>query len=107
MPHPPSFGMGYQSVYLVLSELDMHVVRFFSKTCIKNFYNELFKISLIWNITRISTVKLVFSFCANAKFKEITCIVNLHYHVFDVPQRFYSNTTNTQTNGLTDSLIKP
>ena len=32
----------------------------------------------------ISTVKLVFSFCANAKFKDITCIVNHHYHVFHV-----------------------
>jgi len=35
---------------------------------------------------RISTVKLVFSFCANAKFKDITCIVNHH---FLVPRRFY------------------
>ena len=39
---------------------------------------------------RISTVKLVISFCANAKFKDITCIVNHHYHSFHVPQRFYS-----------------
>ena len=37
---------------------------------------------------RISTVKLVFSFCANAKFKDITCIVNHHYYVFQVPHRF-------------------
>jgi len=35
-------------------------------------------------------VKLVFSFCANAKFKDIACIVNHHYHVFHVPRRFYS-----------------
>ena len=39
---------------------------------------------------RTSTVKLVFSFCANAKFKVIACIVNHHYHVFLVPQQFYS-----------------
>ena len=37
-----------------------------------------------------ATVKLVFSFCANAKFKDITCIVNHHYHVFHVPRRFHS-----------------
>ena len=42
------------------------------------------------NITRISTVKLVFSFCANAKFKDIACIVNHHYHIFHVPRQFYS-----------------
>ena len=34
--------------------------------------------------------KLVFSFCANAKFKDIACIVNHHYHVSHVPRRFYS-----------------
>jgi len=34
--------------------------------------------------------KLVFSFSANAKFKDITCIVNHHYHVFHMPRRFYS-----------------
>ena len=39
---------------------------------------------------RISTVKLVFSFCANAKFNDIACIVAHHYHVFHVPRRFYS-----------------
>ena len=39
---------------------------------------------------RTSTVKFVFSFCANAKFKDIACIVNHHYHVFHVPRRFYS-----------------
>jgi len=38
----------------------------------------------------ISTVKLVFSFCANAKFKDITYIINHHYHIFHVPRRFYS-----------------
>ena len=37
----------------------------------------------------ISTVKLVISFCANAKFKDIACIVNHHYHIFHVPQQFY------------------
>ena len=36
---------------------------------------------------RTSTVKLVFSFCANAKFKDIACIVNHHYHVFHMPRR--------------------
>ena len=55
----------------------------------KNFY-ESFKVSLIWNIMRISTVKLVFSFCANAKFKDIACIVNHYHHIFLVPWRFYS-----------------
>ena len=35
-----------------------------------------------------STVKLVCVFCANAKFKDIACIVNHHYHVFHVPGRF-------------------
>ena len=39
---------------------------------------------------RISTVKLVISFCANAKFKDITCIVNHHYHICHMPRRFYS-----------------
>ena len=39
---------------------------------------------------RTSTVKLVFSFCANAKFKDIACIVSHHYHVFHVPRWFYS-----------------
>jgi len=39
---------------------------------------------------RISTVKLVISFCAYAKFKDIACIVNHHYHVFHVPRLFYS-----------------
>ena len=29
-------------------------------------------------------------FCANAKFKDIACIVNHHYHIFHVPRRFYS-----------------
>jgi len=33
---------------------------------------------------------LVFSFCANAKFKDIVCIINHHYHVFHVPWQFYS-----------------
>ena len=36
---------------------------------------------------RISTVKLVLSFWANAKLKDITCIVNHHFHL---PRRFYS-----------------
>jgi len=39
---------------------------------------------------RTSIVKLVFSFFANAKFNDITCIVNHHYHVFHVSQPFYS-----------------
>ena len=38
---------------------------------------------------RISTVKLVISFSANAKFKDIPCIVNHHYHIFHVLRRFY------------------
>ena len=38
----------------------------------------------------MSSVKLVFSFCANAKFKDITCIINHHYQVFQVLRRFYS-----------------
>ena len=33
---------------------------------------------------------MLFSLCANAKFKDITCIVNHQYHVFHVPQQFYS-----------------
>ena len=33
---------------------------------------------------RTSTVKLVFSFCANAKFKDIACLFNHHYHVVHV-----------------------
>ena len=33
---------------------------------------------------------LVFSFCANAKFKDIACIGNHHDHVFHVPWQFYS-----------------
>jgi len=37
---------------------------------------------------RISTLKLVFSACANAKLKDITCFVNHHYHVFHVSRRF-------------------
>ena len=36
----------------------------------------------------LKVVKLVFSFCADAKFKDIACIVNHHYHVFHVLQRF-------------------
>ena len=32
----------------------------------------------------------MFSFYASAKFKNIACIVNHHYQVFHVPQRFYS-----------------
>ena len=39
---------------------------------------------------RTSTVKLMFSFCANAKFKDIACIGNHHDHVFHVPWQFYS-----------------
>ena len=27
---------------------------------------------------------IMFSFCANAKFKDIACIFNHHYHVFHV-----------------------
>ena len=38
----------------------------------------------------LSPVKLVFSVCANAKFKDIACIVKHHYHVFHVPRQFYS-----------------
>jgi len=38
---------------------------------------------------QFSTVKLVISFCANAKFKDIACIVIHHYHVFHVPRQFY------------------
>ena len=38
----------------------------------------------------LHVVKLVFSFCAKAKFKDITCIVYHHYHVFHVPRPFYS-----------------
>jgi len=38
----------------------------------------------------LSPVKLVFSVCANAKFKDIACIVNHHYHIFHVPRQFYS-----------------
>ena len=34
----------------------------------------------------MSSVKLVFSFCA----KDITCIINHHYPVFHVLRRFYS-----------------
>ena len=33
----------------------------------------------------LMVVKLLFSYCANAKFKDIACIVNHHYHVFHVP----------------------
>ena len=39
---------------------------------------------------RTSTAKLMFSFCANAKFKDIAWIVNHHYHIFHVPRWFYS-----------------
>ena len=38
---------------------------------------------------RIDLYRL-FSFWANAKFKDITGIVNHHYHVFHMPQLFYS-----------------
>ena len=38
----------------------------------------------IWSL---QVVKLVFSFCA--KFKDIACIVNHHYHVSHVQRQFY------------------
>ena len=42
---------------------------------------------LLWSL---QIVKLLFSFCANAKYRDIACIVEHHYHVFHVPRRFYS-----------------
>ena len=45
------------------------------------------RISIAW---ASQVVKLMFSFCDNAKFKDIACIVNHHYHLFHVPRRFYS-----------------
>ena len=50
---------------------------------------------MIWNITLICCLGFrfdlyKFSFCANVKFKDITGIVNYHYHVFHAPQWFYS-----------------
>ena len=41
----------------------------------------------LWSL---QVVKLVFSFCTNAKFEDIAGIVNHHYHIFQVPRRFYS-----------------
>ena len=38
----------------------------------------------------LSPVKLVFSVCANAKFKDIACIFNHHYLIFHVPRQFNS-----------------
>jgi len=34
--------------------------------------------------------KALFSFCANARLKDIVVIVNHHYHIFHVPRQFYS-----------------
>ena len=75
---------------VTVREVDMRVIGYTRCKIFHKLAFKTFKVSLIWNITRISTVKLVFSCCANAKFKDITCIVNHHYHVFHVPWRFYS-----------------
>ena len=48
----------------------------------------------------MSSVKLVFSFCANAKFKDITCIITHHYHVFHVLRWFYSVNKSCSINCL-------
>ena len=56
---------------------------------------------------RTSTVKLVFSFCAYAKFKDIACIVNHHYkNLFKIcKQKLLNRLSITHDPGLRKHCI--